>query len=143
MTTTYLPSGLPAPLPAADGLDAPFWEGTRRHQLLVQQCRSCGHHRFGPEWICHHCRSLETTWTAIEPAGRIFGYERVWHPVHPVLASAVPYLIVLVELPHADDIRMLGNLLGDPHQACEIGDPVRAQFEDHDGYTLVQWRIVP
>ncbi len=43
------------------------------------------------------------------------------------------------------NIRMLGNLLGDPHQDVTIGAPVEAVFEPHDDapspYTLVQWRI--
>ena len=35
---SYLPAGMPAPLPTADGLDAPYWEGTRRSELLAQRC---------------------------------------------------------------------------------------------------------
>ena len=57
-----------------------------------------------------------------------------------------PYIAVLVELPHAGNIRMLGNLLGDPRQEVTIGSPVEAVFEPHDdaaaSYTLVQWRMV-
>jgi len=32
MATTpyYLPAAMPAPVPEADGLDKPYWEGTRR-----------------------------------------------------------------------------------------------------------------
>jgi uncharacterized OB-fold protein len=52
---------------------------------------------------------------------------------------------VLVELPHAGDVRMLGNLLGDPQQEVMIGAAVEAVFEPHDDaaapYALVQWRI--
>jgi uncharacterized OB-fold protein len=49
-----------------------------------------------------------------------------------------------VELPQAGNIRMLGNLLGDPKQIVTIGEPVEAVFEPHDDaktpYTLVQWK---
>ena len=34
---SYLPNGLPAPVPENDGLDKPYWEGTRRGELLVQR----------------------------------------------------------------------------------------------------------
>jgi hypothetical protein len=55
--------------------------------------------------------------------------------------------VVLVELPEAGGVRMLGNLLGDPRQAVQIGAPVEAVFEPHDEatppFTLVQWRITP
>jgi uncharacterized OB-fold protein len=65
--------------------------------------------------------------------------------VHPALRERGPYLVVLVELPDAGGVRMVGNLLGDALQPVEIGAPVVAEFEDHDDaeppYTLVQWRL--
>jgi uncharacterized OB-fold protein len=52
---------------------------------------------------------------------------------------------VLVELPDAGNVRMLGNLLGDPGQDVPIGAEVEAVFEPHDDakspFTLVQWRL--
>jgi uncharacterized OB-fold protein len=58
-----------------------------------------------------------------------------------------PYIVVLVELPEAGGVRMLGNLLGDPRQAVQIGASVEAVFEPHDEaappFTLVQWRRTP
>ncbi len=144
--SSYLPEGLPAPAPLPDGLDRPYWEGTQRHELLVQRCSACRGWQWGPEWICHRCRSLDVGWERTSGRGRIFSWERVWHPVHAALSEAVPYLVVLVELEDAGDVRMIGNLLGDPEQQVQIGCPVEAVFEDHgDGptaYTLVQWRVL-
>jgi hypothetical protein len=51
----------------------------------------------------------------------------------------VPYVVVLVSLPAADGVRMVGNLLGDPMDDVTIGATVRAVIEAHDGYSLVQW----
>jgi hypothetical protein len=55
------------------------------------------------------------------------------------------YVVVLVEIPHAANVRMIGNLLGDPRHEIRIGAPVEAIFEPHDDaklpYTLVQWKI--
>ncbi len=142
---TVLSAGLPAPLPARDGLDRPYWEGTRAHELRVQRCQDCRTWRWGPEWICHACRSLATEWVTVEPAGVVYAWERVWHPVHPALERAVPYVVVLVELPHAGGIRMVGNLVGDPYQTVRMGVRVCAVFEDHGdhdpAYTLVQWKL--
>ena len=141
---SYLAEGLPVPLPEDDGLDAPFWEGTRERKLKVQRCGKCGTFQWGPEWLCHKCLSFDMQWVEIEPKGRIYSWERAWHPVNAALKDQGPYLIVLVELPHAGNIRMIGNLLGDPKQSVEFGSPVAAVFEDHkDGdlsYTLVQWK---
>ena len=140
----YLPAGLPAPVPEPDGLDRPYWEGTRRGELLVQRCARCRAWQWGPEWICHGCLSKDLDWTRVDGRGVIYSWERVWHPVHPALKAHGPYLVALVELPQADNIRMLGNLLGDPRQGVTIGATVEAVFEPHDDakvpFTLVHWR---
>lgn len=139
----YLPAGLPAPAAASDGLDREFWEAVKRHELVVQRCRACDGFQFGPEWICHRCRSLDLGWHRVSGRGRIYSWERIWNPVHAALKSACPYIAVLVELPEADNVRMIGNLLGDPKQEPAFGAEVQAVFEDHDeGFTLVQWKLV-
>ena len=143
--STYLPADLPIPVPESDGLSAPFWQGLREHRLLVQRCTKCHQWQFGPEWLCHHCLSFELTWQAVPPQGRIFSWERVWHPSHASLKGHTPYLVVLVELPQAGHVRMVGNLLGDPLQEVHIGEEVWGEFEPHDDadppYTLLQWRL--
>jgi uncharacterized OB-fold protein len=127
-TASYLPAGMPRPVPEGDGLDRPYWEGTRAGRLLVQRCRGCR----GFQWV-------ETA-----PRGHVYSWERAWHPVHPALKDHGPYIVVLVELPEAGSVRMIGNLLGDPTQEVPIGAPVEAVFEPHDDatppFTLVQWR---
>jgi len=139
----YLNPGLPRPAPAPDGLDAPFWAGLAEERILLQRCRECRGWQWGPEWICHRCRSDALAFEPVPGEGVIYSYERVWHPVHPALADQGPYLIVLVELPQADNLRLVGNLLGDPHQEVVIGAPVTAVFEHHHDaeppFTLLQW----
>ncbi len=142
---SYLPEGMPAPLPSRDGLDRPYWEGTLQERLLVQRCGACGTRQWGPEWICHRCHSFDMRWEQIAGHGLIYSWERPWHPVHPALRGCGPYLAVMVELPHAGGIRMVGNLLGPAMQEVTIGAPVQAVFERHDNadtpYALVQWRV--
>lgn len=143
-STTYLPPGLAIPVPSPDGLTKPYWEGTRAKRLMVQRCRGCGSWQWGPEWICHACHSFDLGWEEVAGKGRIYSWEKPHHPVHPALNGHGPYLIVLVELPDAGGIRMVGNLLGDPMQEVRIGAAVEAVFEPHDDaeppFTLVQWR---
>jgi uncharacterized OB-fold protein len=135
---------MPLPSPSPDGLDTAFWEATRRHELVVQRCNACGTFQFGPEWLCHACRLFDLGWQKVSGRGRIYSWERAWYPVHPALQNRLPYLVVLVELPDAGNVRMVGNLLGDPQQEVEIGAEVEAVFEDHplEQVTLVQWRPV-
>ena len=64
--------------------------------------------------------------------------------MHDALKDHGPYIVVLVELPDAGNVRMIGNLLGDPAQEVTIGAKVKAVIERHDGdqpYALVQWQV--
>ena len=140
MNTYYLNEGLPSP--KAPSLDEPYWSGLEENELRIQQCQSCKKWKWGPEWICHRCLSDQLEFLPVEPVGNIYSYERVWHPVHPALAEQGAYLIVLVELPHADHVRLVGNMIGDPVQEVVIGVPVKGVFEHHPGkepYTLLHW----
>lgn len=142
-TERALPAGMPAP--AEDSLSQPYWEATRQGRLRIQRCRACRGWQWGPEWVCHRCHAFDLDWEEVAPRGRIWSWERPHHPVHPALNGHTPYIVVLVELPDADNVRMVGNLLGDPRQEVTIGAAVEAVFEPHDEadppYTLVQWRI--
>lgn len=156
---SYLNPGLPKPAPMPDGRDAPFWEAAAEGVLKFQRCNACNRWQWGPEWICHRCYSDDLAFEAVAPAdasgtphasavaeGRIYSFERVWHPVHPALKDQGPYIVVLVEFPDHDGVRIVGNLLGDPEQEVEIGSTVRAVFEHHADedppFTLVQWEVV-
>jgi uncharacterized protein len=149
MTTStsdwYLASGMPVPTWDADELQKPYWTGLQEGVIRVQKCGDCGAWQWGPEWICHVCRSFSMTWVPVEGRGQIYSWTRVWHPVHPALAGRVPYLAVLVELPEAGHIRMVGNLLGEASQTAEIGRPVTAVFEHHPDaavpHSLLQWQL--
>ena len=112
---------------------------------MVQRCGACGTWQWGPEWLCHECHSFDMKWVEVEGRGTIYSWTRCWHPVHPALKGFGPYIAVVVELPQAGKIRMLGNLLGDPQQDVQIGASVTAVFEPHDDaktpYTLVHWQL--
>lgn len=142
--TAYLARGLPTPQPNA--LDAPYWDGLREERLLLQRCCACRRFQWGPEWICHRCLGWELEYAQVEAYGILYSFERVWHPVHPALAAQGPYVIALVELPHADRVRLVGNLLGDPLQPLAIGAQVGGVFEHHvdasPPYSLLQWRVL-
>lgn len=140
---SYLPDGLPAPLDE-EGVNAPYWNGLRDGVLRVQRC-ACGQWQFGGEHLCHRCHAWDPPWVEVQPRGTIYSWERVWHAAHPVLKGHGPYLAVIVELPQAGGLRMLGNLLGDPMQDVIIGAAVEGVFEHHPHndppYSLLQWRL--
>ncbi len=111
-SSCYLPSGLPSPVAEPDGLSAPYWAGLREERLRVQRCARCRTLRSSvpgvdlppmPRAFDPGCGSR------CPPHGCIFSWERVWHPVHPALKDRGPYLVVVVELPHAGGVRLVGN----------------------------------
>jgi uncharacterized OB-fold protein len=122
-------------------MDAGFWEALRRHELVVQRCKRCATLQFGPEWICHKCYCADLGWHQVSGRGRLYTWVRSWNPVHPALKHAGPYIIAVIELPDANNIRMVGNLIGDPMQDAPFDAEVEAVFEDHPEATLVQWKL--
>jgi uncharacterized OB-fold protein len=145
MTEAYLPDGLPIPVPEPNGLSAPYWEGLKREALMVQRNAKTGVYQFPPQWIAHDTQTFDVEWVEVEPKGVIYSWTRVWHAVHPALNDACPYVVVVIELTHAGNVRMLGNLLGDPRQEVVIGAKVECVFEHHPAaeppFTLAQWRL--
>lgn len=150
MTSTsepYLGENALPPAPDADGLQTQFWDGLTRGELHIQRCRACKTWIFAPEWICHHCHSFDLAWEQVEPTGRIYSWTRVWRPPIPTFPS--PYIAVVVELPQAGDVRLIGNLLGDATQKVDIGASVTGVFEHHPAsagppvrpaFSLLQWK---
>lgn len=138
-----LPEGLPIPVPEGDGLSAPFWEGLKNSRLMLQRCAKCAHWQWGPEWICHRCHSFDMQWEEVKPVGRLYSVVRAWHPAHPALKATKPYLIALVELPHADGVRIVGNIKGDQMRNLPVGTALKGYFEHHPdaspAYSLLQW----
>jgi len=134
----YFEVGLPEPQPTT--LDAPYWAAARRSELVVQRCVACGGFQWAPEWTCHRCHSFDLGFVPVRPAGTVYTWTRVWHPLRAGLQDQVPYLVVAVSIDDAPDIKMIGNLIGDPAQDVHGGLPVRAVFEHHEAFTLVQWR---
>jgi uncharacterized OB-fold protein len=144
MSESYLPPGLPIPVPERNGLSKPFWDGLRQEVLKVQRNPRTGVFQWPAQWINHDDQSFDVEWVEVAARGVIYSWTRVWHPVHPALKDHGPYIVVVVELPHAGGVRMLGNLLGDPRQEVVIGTPVVGVFEHHNEaeppFTLLQWR---
>jgi uncharacterized OB-fold protein len=130
-----------------EGLGQGFWEGAKRHVLCLQRCLDCKTWQGAPEVVCRHCGSDRLGEEELaETKGILYSWQRVWYPVHPALKDAVPYAVVLVAMPNAPAVRLVGNLVNDPGGPLPIGATLEAVFEDHGDdevvYTLIQWRLV-
>ncbi|WP_405967504.1 OB-fold domain-containing protein [Streptomyces sp. NBC_00015] len=116
------------PRPVVNRDNAGFWEGVRRHRLLVQCCTACDTLRF--PWLpgCNACGSPE--WDTVEAAGEgtVFSYVVMHHPPFP--AFSPPYAIGLIEL--AEGVRIISNVVDVPYDKVRIGMPVELEFRSYD-----------
>lgn len=118
------------PIPTVSAEMRPFYEGARRHQLLVQRCRACGALRFPARALCSECLSIAAEWTPVSGRGEIYSFNVMHQVYHPGFAAEVPYAVVLVKLEEGP--KLISNLVGVAPADIRIGLPVRVVFEALD-----------
>ena len=116
-----------------------FTSGT----LAVQHCPDCDLLQHPPEELCYRCGRTTLDTKELRPTGTVYSHTVVHYPASSRLAASVPYTVVLVALDDQPHIRVVGDLLGDPHEVA-IGMPVVAEWSEHqaDGEVirLAHWR---
>lgn len=115
------------PIPAITPNLASFFEGAKRHELVIQKCTACGTYRFPPRDICSNCLSSQSLWEKVSGNGEVFSYSIMHQVYHPGFAKDVPYAVVLVQLQEGP--RITSNLVGVPVNEVRIGMPVKVVFE--------------
>lgn len=123
--------------PDTDPLTAPYWEGARRGELLLQHCRACADCWHPPLPRCPSCLSPDVDWRPSSGAGRVYSYTVIHHATHPAVEDHVPYLVALVEL--REGPRMVANIRDCPADDVYVGMPVRVAFEPCGPATLPQF----
>lgn len=128
------------PLPNIfDPLSAPFWEGTRRHELLVRKCKGCGEYQWPPRPMCSSCHFCDFEWVKLSGKGILYTYTVVNRAFNPVFENDVPYGIAVIELEEGP--RMVGNSVDMKPEDLKVGMPMEAVFNDvTDEVTLVNWK---
>lgn len=117
------------PLPVPTPETRPFWEGVRRHELLLQRCRPCGEHFFYPRAACPTCLSADLEWRVASGRGTLHTFTVV-HRGARGFPLGPPYVIAIVALDEGP--RLMTNLVGiepDPGRIA-IGMRVEVVFDD-------------
>ena len=136
MTTHYTK---PMPRPMNSELSRPFWEATKRHELVMPRCRTCSKIFFYPREQCPNCYSADLDWTQVSGKGRLYTFTVVHQTAHPAFQPEAPHIYAIIQLNEGP--RMPSNLI-----ECEIDDAqidmaVQAVFVDaSDEYTLVKFK---
>jgi uncharacterized OB-fold protein len=114
-------------LPDADALTRFFWTSGQDGQLRIQRCADCRHWLHPPNVRCPRCGSDHL---APEPVSGMATVAAVtvnyqaWLP-----AQQVPYVIAIVELDDAPEVRLTTNIVQTPAESVTIGQHVRVVFE--------------
>lgn len=113
--------------------------------LAVQRCTSCGHLQHPPEEICRACSAMGFDVQVLAPHATVHSYTVVHYAATPALATSVPYVIVLVSIDDAQQLRVVGNLVDVGPGEVAIGLEVTAFWTDHDAgdgsvIRLPNWR---
>lgn len=130
------------PTPVPDVLTQPFWDGTKREELLFQRCQVCGNWQHPPTPTCTNCVAIDLAFEPVGRAGTIFGYTIMYHGGDRRFAAAIPYATVIVEMDAAPGVLIAGNLLGVPCTEAHVGRRVEVVFERlTEEITLPQFRL--
>lgn len=135
------------PRPNIDADSVEFWEGLKRHELLLWTCADCG----AAYWPKCYCRNHDNkpfaanlSWKPSSGYGHIFSMNRHEYAFHAGFKEDVPYFYALVELDEGPVIS--STIVGKQptHPIQDIGRRVHIVFEDHpeDGFTLPRLELV-
>lgn len=105
-----------------------FWEGAKRHELMIQKCLDCGRFYFYPRSICPHCLSYNVDWVKVSGRGKIYSFTVSYRYPSAGFKAEAPYSIAIVEL--EEGVRLMSNIVECRNEDLKIGMPVEAVFED-------------
>jgi uncharacterized protein len=127
-------------LPAIDKDSQAYWTGGKDGQLLIHCCADCRGWVHPPVPFCPACESRDV---APEPAsgrGRVVTFtvnHKAWVPGLPV-----SYVLALVSLAEADEVRIVANITHCDPEAVTFGMQVEVWFEPHEDLWVPFFRPV-
>src|SRR5659263_119497 len=88
----------PLPVPEHLGVTGPFWDGTKRHELMIPRCKQCDSLHFYPREQCPNCFSQDLEWVKVSGEARLHAFTVVHQPGHPGFNDDVPYVHAVIQL---------------------------------------------
>ena len=72
-------------------------------------------------------------WVDLSGRATLYTYTIVRHPTIPALAESVPYVIAIVKLPDAGDVKLITNIIDCDVESLEIGQELEVVWSDDNG----------
>lgn len=130
----------PIPLKTQDNQS--YWDAADRHELMLQKCQTCHAYNHPPGPACAKCGSTELNWESqgCHITGTIYSYVVSYRPFLPGFQDDLPTIIVVVQLDHLQEVKIIGNVLECPPEEIKIGMPVKMIWQDiTEDRALPQW----
>lgn len=129
------------PLPYPSPETQPFWDGCKRHELVLPFCPKCDSFFFYPRQFCPTCFSWDIEWRKCSGRGTLHTFAIQFRAQMPGFTP--PYVTAVVQLDEGP--RLVTNLVGvDPmpsHITCDI--PVEVVWEElSDEITIPNFKPV-
>jgi uncharacterized OB-fold protein len=125
------------PIPQADDESREFYEGARRHELMLMRCRTCGAWRLPSRPRCPDCWSTDTDWAKASGRATLHSFG-LMHQKFPGFDAESPYLYAVVELEEGP--RIVSDVINVPREELRLDMPLIAFFDDvSDDTTLVRF----
>jgi len=102
-----------------------FWDGSRRHELLIRRCPRCGANLHPRRLICPACGSEELSWIAASGRGVVYSVSTIYRAASNA-RQTVPYHVGIVAL---DEGVHLFTRFTDDGGPPDIDDRVAVRFE--------------
>ena len=136
--TRFLGDNLPVP-----ALDLLNREWFTRGVITIQHCNDCDTLQHPADELCGNCQGNDLGFRECNGDGRIESVAVVHQAVHPGFKDAVPYAVVVVSLSDAPSVSAIGNVVNREPSKVEIGQNVRAVFEEVPATENTERLLIP
>jgi uncharacterized OB-fold protein len=116
------------PVPRINGDNKEVWLGCKVHELRFQKCKTCGHVRWPPSFICPICYSREIEGIVSSGKGKVYTFVVYHVAYHPGFESDLPYVVADVELEEGP--RLVTNIVGCRPDEVRCEMPVEVTWQD-------------
>ena len=116
------------PLPRVTPDTEYFWEGCRRHELLLAECNACNRVHLPPGPVCPFCFSDELGWRKASGRGRVSAWTVVHKEWFAAFKDDLPYNAAQIELEEGP--RLTANIIGVDNDKLSVGMAVEVVFDD-------------
>jgi uncharacterized OB-fold protein len=106
---------------------APFWEGVKRHQLLLQYDPKADRYQFFPRPLSLYSNSSELEWRSSRGAGVLVAYTLTYFPA-PGFEKETPYVEGIVQLDEGP--RIFSPIAGAAYDALHVGQRMHVCWPD-------------